>query len=73
MTDALRPTVITLAIIGGVIWLFTYMYFVQLVILAERIGKKTRVAYLNAILSQEVAWFDSINVTELSSRISKEC
>ena len=73
MVEALKPTVITLAVIGGIIWVVTYLYFVMLVILAERIGKKTRVAYLKAILSQEVAWFDSINVTELSSRLSKEC
>eukprot|EP00347_Sterkiella_histriomuscorum_P015933 403355132 len=73
VVEALKPTVITLASIGLFIWLVTYLYFVLLVILAERIGKKTRVAYLKAILSQEVAWFDSINVTELSSRLSKEC
>jgi ABC transporter transmembrane region len=42
--------------------------------MAERIGKKTRVAYLRSILKQEVGWFESsINVTELSSRLSKEC
>jgi len=45
----------------------------MLVIMAERVGQKTRVAYLKAILSQDIAWFDSINVTELSSRLSKEC
>lgn len=45
-----------------------------LVIMAERIAKKTRVAYLRSILNQEVGWFESsINITELSSRLSKEC
>lgn len=42
--------------------------------MAERIAKKTRVAYLRSILNQEVGWFESsINITELSSRLSKEC
>eukprot|EP00347_Sterkiella_histriomuscorum_P022139 403331544 len=73
MVEALKPTIITLVIIGLFIWLVTYLYYVQLVILSERIGKKTRVAYLKAILSQDIAWFDSINATELSSRLSIEC
>ena len=52
----------------------SYIYFVFLVIMAERIAKKTRVAYLRSILKQDIAWFDSsINITELSSRLSKEC
>lgn len=52
----------------------SYIYFVFLVIMAERIGKKTRVAYLNAILKQEVSWFETeANTTELSARLSKEC
>lgn len=73
MVDALKPTVIILASIGLGIWLVTYLYFVFLVIMAERIGKKTRVNYLRAILAQDISWFDSINVTELSARLSKEC
>jgi len=41
--------------------------------MSERIGMKTRVAYLRAILQQDIAWFDDINVTELAARLSKEC
>lgn len=48
--DTVKTTIITMASIGLVIWLVTYVYFVSLVIMAERIGKKTRVAYLRAIL-----------------------
>ena len=52
----------------------SYLYFVFLVIMAERIAKKTRVAYLRSILNQEVGWFESsVSITELSSRLSKEC
>jgi hypothetical protein len=41
--------------------------------MAERVGKKTRVQYLSAILKQDIAWFDQISVPELSARLSKEC
>lgn len=52
----------------------SYLYYVFLVILAERLGKKTRVAYLRSILKQDIGWFDSsVTITELSSRLSKEC
>ncbi|CDW88003.1 abc transporter family protein [Stylonychia lemnae] len=73
VVDAIKTTVITLAVIGVVIWAASYMYFVFLVAMSERIGKKTRVNYLQGILSQDIAWFDSINVPELSARLSKEC
>ena len=50
-----------------------YFYYICLAIMAERIGKKMRVGYLRAILSQEITWFDSeVNITELSARLSKE-
>jgi ATP-binding cassette, subfamily B (MDR/TAP), member 1 len=73
IVEAIRPMAIELVIIGAFIWLTSYLYFVFLVIVSERIGKKTRVAYLKAILSQDITWFDEINVTELSARLSKEC
>ena len=36
--------------IGLFIWVTTYLYFTFLVIMSERVGRKTRVAYLRAIL-----------------------
>nr|AAK19598.2 putative ABC transporter [Sterkiella histriomuscorum] len=71
--DAIRPTCIQFTIIGSAIWVTSYFYYALLVIMSENIGQKTRVAYLKGILQQDIAWFDSINVTELSSRLSKEC
>lgn len=49
--DALSPTCLQLTIIGAAIWVSSYFYYAFLVIMAERIGKKTRVAYLRAILN----------------------
>ncbi len=42
---------LAMTLIGVGIWITTYIYFTTLVIMSERIGKKTRVAYLKAVLS----------------------
>jgi ATP-binding cassette, subfamily B (MDR/TAP), member 1 len=74
ISDTINPLALQMTIIGGVMFVTSYLYFVFLVIMAERIGKKTRVAYLRSILKQEIAWFDSsVNITELSSLLSKQC
>lgn len=71
--DAIRPMCIQFLAIGAAIWATSYCFYALLVIMSERIGKKTRVAYLRAILQQDIAWFDQTNITELSARLSKEC
>ena len=48
------------------------MSYAFLIMFAERVAKKVRVKYLEAILKQESAWFDTTNPSELSSRLVKE-
>lgn len=43
-----------------------------MLITSELIIRKTRTAYVAAILRQETAWFDTNNPAELSARIGKE-
>ena len=50
VVDAMRPIAIQMTVIGAFIWLTTYLYFTFLVVMSERVGRKTRVAYLKAIL-----------------------
>ncbi|CDW84334.1 abc transporter [Stylonychia lemnae] len=71
--EGIKPTCLQFAIIGAVIWVTSYFYYALLVIMSERVGQKTRVAYLRAILQQDISWFDKTNVTELSARLTKEC
>jgi ATP-binding cassette subfamily B (MDR/TAP) protein 1 len=73
IVEVIRPVCIELIIIGAIMWVTSYLYFTFLVVMSERLGRKTRIAYLRAILQQDIAWFDEINVTELSARLSKEC
>jgi ATP-binding cassette subfamily B (MDR/TAP) protein 1 len=56
--DAIKRVSMILSIIGGVILLGSYMFYVFLTIASERIGAKTKVAYLKSILNQDIAWFD---------------
>jgi ATP-binding cassette subfamily B (MDR/TAP) protein 1 len=73
LVEGIRPVLFRFVGVGCAMFLTAYLYYICLAIMAERIGKKTRVAYLRAILSQEIAWFDSeVNITELSARLSKE-
>jgi ATP-binding cassette subfamily B (MDR/TAP) protein 1 len=62
-----------LTIIGLGVWIFSYLFFTCLIISSERIGQKVRIRYLESILKQDIAWFDSINTAELSSTLGKEC
>ena len=50
VVDDVRPLCINLVEIGLIAWVTTYIYYTCLIIVAERIGRKTRVAYLKAIL-----------------------
>ena len=50
IVDAVRPIAIELTLIGVFIWITSYLYFAFLVMMSERLGRKTRVAYLKAIL-----------------------
>ena len=49
--ENIKPSCIQFAAIGSVIWVTSYFYYALLVIMAEHVGQKTRVAYLKAILS----------------------
>jgi ATP-binding cassette subfamily B (MDR/TAP) protein 1 len=53
-------------------WITAAIYFTMLSTFSYRVSKKTRVAYLQAILSQDIGWFDKNNPNELSASIGKQ-
>ncbi|CDW80084.1 abc transporter family protein [Stylonychia lemnae] len=71
--DRITNVAMILTLIGLGVWVFSYLFFSFLIIASERIGQKTRCMYLQAILRQEISWFDEINTSQLSSRLGKEC
>jgi hypothetical protein len=50
IVSTVDPICIKLVVIGSFVWVTSYLYFSFLVMMSEKIGKKTRVAYLKAIL-----------------------
>lgn len=71
--DSIITTSKLLVVIGIGVWALAYFFFTFFIISSERIGQKTRIKYLQAVLSQDIAWFDQINTATLSQRLGKEC
>lgn len=59
-------------LIGLGIWFISYVMYACLLISSERTVRATRTEYLKTILKQDSSWFDTINPSELSARLSKE-
>jgi hypothetical protein len=59
-------------LVGFAVWFFSYLMYSCLLLFSDRVTRKIRTKYLEAILKQESSWFDTINPSELSARLSKE-
>ena len=60
-------------IVGGILWITCYFFFSFMGVIAEKVGFAYRKRYLEAVLRQETGWFETFDVMELPSRMSKEC
>lgn len=58
--------------VGIAIWFTSYIMYSFLLLFSARVVRKTRTKYFESILRQESSWFDTINPSELSSRLNKE-
>ena len=65
-------TVMIISIMAGGMWILGYIYWTLLSTVSLRVSRRIKESYLTAILNQECAWFDQVNYTELSARISRE-
>lgn len=72
MMDTVSFMSMLFTVIGIAIWILTYVSYAFLLMFSERVAKKTRVKYLECILKQDSAWFDTTNPSELSARLGKE-
>jgi len=70
--DQVKNLTIDMVYISCSIWIAAYFYTAFLLIFAERVTVKIKVAYLSSILKQEAAWFDMTSYEELSARLGKE-
>jgi ATP-binding cassette subfamily B (MDR/TAP) protein 1 len=61
MVTTIKKISLIFVCIGTGIWVTSYIYFTFLLVFSQKVIKKVRMAYLKAILEQDIAWFDSIN------------
>ena len=59
-------------LIGGMMWVLSFLFFTFWSIIAEKVGFEYKYRYLHAVLRQEAAWFDEKDAQELPSKISSE-
>jgi len=69
----LREIAIRFALIGVYMQFASYLYYSFLALYAESVEAKIRVAYFKALITQDIAWYDSAKPAELSSRLDQEC
>lgn len=72
MIDTISLMSLIFTLIGILVLVFSYFNYAFLLMFSERVAKKTKIRYLEAILQQESAWFDTNNPSELSARLGKE-
>ena len=70
--DEVTQITYIMAGLAGVICITGFLQYGFSIHAAASIATKTKIAYLEAILRQECAWFDMLNYAELSARLSKE-
>lgn len=70
--DTISTMSLIFTLVGIAVWFFSLIMYSFLLMFSERVTRKTRTEYLKSILRQESAWFDTINPSELSARLSKE-
>lgn len=71
-TQAVKSQALIMFYIGCAVFFLCWAYVSSLSIFSQRITLKTRVAYLTALLKQDISWYDANNVQELSSKMSKD-
>lgn len=72
MIDTISLMSLIFSLVGVAVWITCYISYAFLLMFSERVAKKTRIKYLEAIIRQESAWFDTTNPSEMSARLGKE-
>lgn len=61
-----------ICLLGVIILVAAYIRDALLRSASEKIVAKFKERYVRAIIAQEAAWFDQVNITELNSRVARE-
>lgn len=69
--DKINDVVFTLIGISVIVWIGAYAHVGLFRASAERQIQKIRLCYYQAVLKQDIAWFDAHSSGELANRISE--
>ncbi len=70
--DSIKEVAIYFLIVGAILWLATYLMYAFFGVVASKVGFYYWREYLRAILRQDASWYESFDILELPSKISKE-
>lgn len=68
--NKIKQITLIFTLIGIGVWIFGFIFYGFLLTFSEKVARRTRVAYLKAILKQDCTWFDTNNYQELPSRMN---
>ena len=71
--DGIKSVAIIFFYLAAGLFLFGFLNFGLWMTVAERIGMHFRVRYLEAVLRQDVEWFDTSNPAEIPSNLNTQC
>ena len=69
---SIKTISLAFTIVGVGVWITAWLSQAFLMVFSQQVTRKTRVAYLKAILRQNIAWFDMNNPQEMGARMSRE-
>jgi ATP-binding cassette subfamily B (MDR/TAP) protein 1 len=70
--NSVSDGVIKMCLVGLATVVFSYIQMCAFVLSGERQTKKIREKYFNAILRQDVAWFDKVSTGDLTNRLTAD-
>ena len=73
LQDLVNQTCIYYVIVGSGTVFFSMLQVTNLTFVGERNAHRLRSKYVQAILAQEIGWFDTIGAAELSTKVADHC
>ena len=70
---AVKNTAISLTVVGAISFVLGIVQVYTFTAVGERVTQRIRERYVNAILRQEIGWFDQVHAVELAPRVSDLC
>jgi len=71
MSEVIASTSKWVALVAGVILVFSYIFFAYWQVLAENISLNLRKIYLKSLLNQEIAYFERMKIEQIPAKMGE--